>query len=123
MSLYQRLQMAGVEADLTKNEAKIWAVFLVKTLNFGKTSDNMTDKHWQKLTGIKMDRMRTALKGVVEKGLIDAEEAYEYDYCYSIPEKFLKSAEPIFTPHNLYPNNRRAGLLLKISGLTGATSL
>ncbi len=99
MSLFRALNEASLEANLNKNEAKVYTALMNQTLGFGKTFDHLTDKRLAQLTGIRLDRLYIAIEGVIEKGLFEVEESNYYDYRYRIAEKFLEQHPIFFTPH------------------------
>jgi phage replication O-like protein O len=98
MSLYRDLCDASIEADLTKNENKVFIMLLKQTLGYGKSQDNLTDNRLVGLTGLRLDRLRTAINGVVKKGLFEIEPSRHYQYHYQIAQKFLDKHTTFFTP-------------------------
>ena len=99
MSLFRALNTASLEANLNKNEAKVYTALMNQTLGYGKSFDHLTDKRLAQLTGIRIDRLYIAIEGVIEKELFEVEESKHYDYRYSIAEKFLDQYPVFFTPH------------------------
>ena len=96
-SLFIQLMKAGLNANLNKNEAKVYMALVMQTIGYGKLHDFMTDNRLVNLTHIRKARMKAALKSVVvDKGLFDAVEAMEFDNCYSIPDHYHQD---FFTPH------------------------
>jgi hypothetical protein len=61
-----------------------------QTLGYGKISDPLTDKRLAKITGIRLDRLRSAVNAVVKKGLFDRKPHKRFGYEYSIGQDFLQ---------------------------------
>jgi phage replication O-like protein O len=99
MTLFRDLTKASLDADLNKNEAKVFSALVHQTIGFSKASDNLTDKRLAHLTGMRIDRLRLAIDGVIAKGLFEVEPSRHYDYHYSIAEKFLNDDNAFFAPH------------------------
>jgi hypothetical protein len=104
MSLFRALNDACLEAKLTQNEARVYTTLINQTLGYGKSHDNLTDNRLAELTGLRLDRLRTAIDGVVDKGLFEVEPSRHYQYHYKIAESFLEKESTFFTPH--LPKNR-----------------
>lgn len=104
MSLFRLLNDASLEAKLTQNEARVYTALMNQTLGYGKSHDNLTDNRLAELTGLRLDRLQTAIVGVVDKGLFEVEPSRRYQYHYKIAEKFLEKKPVFFTPH--LPKNR-----------------
>ena len=101
MTLFRELTKASLEADLNKNEAKVFSALMHQTLGFSKEADNLTDKRLASLTGVRMDRLRLAIEGVIAKGLFEVAPSKHYDYRYTIAEKFIDHRVVFFAPHIL----------------------
>jgi phage replication O-like protein O len=99
MSLFRSLNEASLNANLNKNEAKVFSALMNQTIGYGKTFDHLTDKRLAQLTKIRLDRLYVAIEGVVEKDLFEVEESTYYDYRYQIAEKFIEKHPVFFTPH------------------------
>ena len=70
-----------------------------QTIGYGKTSDPLTDKRLEKLTGIRLDRLRPVLNSVIAKGLFDRKPHKQFHYEYSIGSMFLEEyTDKIYTP-------------------------
>jgi phage replication O-like protein O len=104
MSLFRAICDTCLSIDLTKNELKVFTALLCQTLGYGKSHDHLTDKRLADLTGIRIDRLHTAVGGVVDKGLFEVKASRYYQYRYQIAEKFLTKHPDFFTPH--LPKNR-----------------
>jgi hypothetical protein len=93
MSLAHDLIDAALAADLTKNELKTFLVLFRQTLCFGKTSDALTLKRIVKLSGTRKDRVKPALKRLVEVGLFEATPHKVYEHTYTIAAHFQAVSE------------------------------
>ena len=104
MSLFRNLTEAAINANLNKNESKVFIVLLNQTLGYGKAFDNLTNKRLAKLTGIRQDRLPIAIAGVIDNDLFEVEPSRYYQFRYQIASKFLEETPKFFTPH--LPKNR-----------------
>lgn len=93
MSLAHDLIDAALAADLSKNELKTFLVLFRQTICFGKTSDALTLKRMVKLSGTRKDRVKPALKRLVEVGLFEAKPHKVYEHTYTIAAHFLAQAK------------------------------
>ena len=66
-----------------------WACLMRQTLCFGKAEDDLADSRLEKLTGLRRDRARAAVREVVEMGVFDNAGKGKYGTVYRIPERFL----------------------------------
>jgi phage replication O-like protein O len=107
-SLFRNLNSAAIDAKLNKNELLIFNALMSQTLGFGKCSDPLTDKRLAELTGIRLDRLRPALKGFLKRDIFFRVEHKRYGYEYCIAEHFFDDRlnKKIYTPH--YANNGEA---------------
>ena len=105
MSLFRNLNQAAIDANLNKNESKVFIVLMNQTLGYGKKSDHLTNKHLADLTGIRQDRLPIAIASVIDNGLFEAKPSRYYQCRYQIASKFLKKTPEFFTPH--LPKNRK----------------
>ncbi|MCK5813499.1 MAG: replication protein [Cocleimonas sp.] len=99
MSLFRSLNEASLDANLSKNEAKVFSALMNQTIGYGKKFDHLTDKRLAQLTGVRLDRLHIAIEGVIDKDLFEVEESDYYDYRYQIAEKFIEEHPVFFTPH------------------------
>ena len=106
MSLFRNIIDAGLSANLKQNELKVFLVLLRQTIGFGKSHDHLTDKRIAQLSGLRVDRCRMAVDGLIQKGLFDGIESTDFDFRYDIPAHFLAALDngQFFTPH--IPKNR-----------------
>ena len=70
MSLARDWIGAALAADLTQNQLKAFLALFHQTLCYGKEADALTDKRLSKLAGVRIDRLKTAVDTLVEKGII-----------------------------------------------------
>jgi len=106
MSLFRDMIKSALDSDLSKNEYKAFLGLLHQTLGYGKASDNLTDNRLSTITGVRKDRLRIALDGVVASGLFDVKDHARFDYCYTFGLSFLASHSGTFFTPSL-PKNRR----------------
>jgi hypothetical protein len=66
-----------------------WAGLMRQTLCFGKTEDDLADSRLEKLTGLRRDRSRAAVRDVVGMGLFEIAGKGKYGMVYRIPSRFL----------------------------------
>lgn len=66
-----------------------WACLMRQTLCFGKAEDDLADSRLEKLTGLRRDRARAAVRTVVDMGLFDHAGKGKYGTLYRIPQRFL----------------------------------
>lgn len=98
MSLFRNMIENALDAGLTQNEHQVFLALLLQTLGYGKSEDNLTNKRLVNLTDIRMDRFIVARDGLIEKAVFDQAVSDQYDYRYSLPDKFL-NGEKFYTPH------------------------
>ena len=89
MSLARDWIGAALAADLTQNQLKAFLALFHQTLCYGKEADALTDKRLSKLAGVRIDRLKTAVDTLVEKGIIDVSEHCIFNAEYRIPEDLL----------------------------------
>jgi len=106
MSLFRNIIDAALSANLKQNELKVLLVLLRQTIGFGKSHDHLTDKRIAQLSGLRVDRCRIAVDGIIQKGLFDGIESTDFDFRYDISGHFLAELDDgqFFTPH--IPKNR-----------------
>lgn len=83
-SLYRDLNNAVLAANLNKTQLLVFVVLSNQTIGYGKATDPLTDKRIAFLTGIRLDRVRVAIRAIVKKGLFDCQDHDQYDHQYSI---------------------------------------
>ena len=66
-----------------------WACLMRQTFCFGKAEDDLADSRLEKLTGLRRDRARAAVRTVVDMGLFDHAGKGKYGTLYRIPQRFL----------------------------------
>lgn len=106
MSLFRDLIKSALDCDLSKNEYKAFLGLLHQTLGYGKASDNLTDNRLSSITGVRKDRLRKAVDGVVACGLFDVKEHARFDYCYTFGLSFLNAHTGAFFTPSLPKNGR-----------------
>ena len=90
-NIYRDLNQTAIAYCKNKNELLVFIVLMNQTLGYGKTSDPLTDKRLAQLTGIRLDRLRVALKSVVYNGLFDRKPHQQYGYEYTVGSDFLQA--------------------------------
>ncbi len=95
---------SALAADLTQNQLRAFLAVMHQTLCYGKASDAITDKRLGKLANVRVDRLRPALHGLVEKGIIEAQEHPYFDGEYSIPADLLLTHHGVFFAPSLPKN-------------------
>lgn len=106
MSLFRNIVEKALAADLTKNEYKALLLLLSKTLGYGKAEDKLTDKRIAFLSGMRIDRSRVAVEGVLKAGLFQRERSAEYQNKYRISDELIQAENGIFFTPAL-PKSRR----------------
>ena len=106
MSLFRDLIKSALDCDLSKNEYKAFLGLLHQTLGYGKASDNLTDNRLSSITGVRKDRLRKAVDGVVASGLFDVKEHAQFDYCYTFGLSFLNAHTGAFFTPSLPKNGK-----------------
>ena len=99
MSLFRALNEAALNANLSKNEAKVFMTLINQTLGYGKSFDHLTHRRLAELAGIRQDRLQIAIEGVVDEGLFTVKKSTYYNFRYQIAPKFLDEDPVFFTPH------------------------
>ena len=99
MSLFRALNEAALNANLSKNEAKVFMTLINQTLGYGKAFDHLTHRRLAELAGIRQDRLQIAIEGVVDEGLFTVKKSKYYNFRYQIAPKFLDEDPVFFTPH------------------------
>ncbi|MDD5394600.1 MAG: hypothetical protein PHE17_16415 [Thiothrix sp.] len=66
-----------------------WACLMRQTFCWGKVEDDLADSRLDKLTGLRRDRTRVAVRKVVGMGLFETAGKGKYGTVYRIPERFL----------------------------------
>lgn len=97
MSLFHDLIDAALQAKCTQNELRVHLVLLRQTIGFGKSQDAISNRQLCDLSGVRSDRMQTAIEGLIEKGLWQRKKHRYYDYSYRIPEAH-NPTQKIITP-------------------------
>ena len=99
MSLFRALNEAALNANLSKNEAKVFMALIHQTLGYGKAFDHLTNRRLAALAGIRQDRLQVAIEGVIDEGLFTVKKSKYYNFRYQIAPKFLDENPIFFTPH------------------------
>ena len=81
-NLYRDLNKAAVDAKLSKNEFLIFNILMSQTIGFSKCSDPLTDARIANDTGIRLDRLRPALKSFLKRDIFKRypHDQYQYEY-------------------------------------------
>jgi len=108
MSLFRNIVEKALAADLTKNEYKALLLLLHKTLGYGKAEDKLTDKHIAFLSGMRIDRSRAAVEGVLKAGLFQRERSAEYQNNYRISDELIQAENGIFFTPALPKNGSKS---------------
>jgi hypothetical protein len=74
---------------LKRNELLVVVFLLEKTLGFGKPKDRLTTGLIAYSTGIRKDRVKSAINGVLATGLFERKTSPRFEYEYQIGQKFL----------------------------------
>lgn len=100
MKLLRNLLEAALEADLSKNEWKVFAVLLNQTLGYGKRRDPLTTKRIAAMSRIRADRVQPAIDQVLNAGIYEATPHAWLDHTYAIAECFFddQPTERFFAP-------------------------
>lgn len=108
MSLFHDLiDLALVEHKLTQNELRVHLALMRQTIGYGKTQDAISNRQLGDLSGLRSDRMQTAIKGLIEKGLWTREKHRYFDYTYHLPSAF--KPQKIITPSlSKAPENQKS---------------
>jgi len=108
MSLFRNIVEKALAADLTKNEYKALLLLLSKTLGYGKAEDKLTDKRIAFLSGMRIDRSRAAVEGVLKAGLFQRERSAEYQNNYRISDELIQAENGIFFTPSLPKNGSKS---------------
>jgi hypothetical protein len=71
------------------SEWQAWACLIRQTLCFGKVEDDLSDSRLEKLTGLRRDRARAAVRNIVDLGLFEIAGKGKYGTVYRVPKRFL----------------------------------
>lgn len=99
-TLLRNMLNAGINADLSKNEWRVFAAMMIQTLGYGKRRDPLTNKRIASIAGIRADRIKPHIKTVVDAGLFESSEHKWLDATYCVPERFFDGdvTERFFAP-------------------------
>lgn len=89
---------AAIDARLTQSQLTAWLVLMMQTACYGKAEDDLADSRLEKLSGLRRDRARTAVQGVVDAGLFEVVGKGKYGTIYRIPESFRQKGKVRFAP-------------------------
>ena len=105
MSLSRELNRAALDFNLGKNALKVFMALMDQTIGYGKETDRLTDRRVAYLSRVRIDRCRPAIQAVLSCGLFSQREAKQYQYRYTIGEKYLSQyPNDCYTP--ALPKNR-----------------
>ncbi len=89
---------AAIDARLTQSQLTAWLVLMMQTACYGKAEDDLADSRLEKLSGLRRDRARAAVQGVVDAGLFEVVGKGKYGTIYRIPESFHQKGNIRFVP-------------------------
>ena len=105
--LFRKLIQTVRTKKLKRNELLVVFFLLEKTLSFGKPKDQLTTGVIAYHTGIRKDRVKAAIQGVLDAGIFDRKPSPRFEYEYSIGKSFLDKHKGHFFAPSL-PKNRES---------------
>ena len=87
--LFRSLTETICAKKLKRNELLVVIFLLEKTLGFGKPRDQLTTGLIAYRTGIRKDRVKSAIQGVLATGLFERKASPRFEYEYQIGQAFL----------------------------------
>ena len=87
--LFRSMTQTICAKKLKRNELLVAIYLLEKTLGFGKPKDQLTTGIIAYHTGIRKDRVKSAIQGVLDSGLFERKTSPRFEYEYQIGQQFL----------------------------------
>lgn len=77
----------SLTAGLTLQEYRAFVAVLIKTVGYGKDSDDIATSQLTDLTGVRGDKIRPASKALADKGLFNREKG-KYGFVFTLSEQY-----------------------------------